>query len=117
MAEDLESFWNKLTLTESEMTEISIDQDWVEKNGNVCKLSLVGKLFSRKITNIAAMQSVLSQVWKVRFGLQIKEVGDKVYMFSFGNIHEKDHVLMMQPWSFNKALLILEEVDNMTRPD
>ncbi|XVF14497.1 hypothetical protein REPUB_Repub09cG0065300 [Reevesia pubescens] len=71
MAEDLESFWNKLTLTKSKKVEFSIDQDWVEENVNDCNLSLAGKLSSHKITNITAMQSVLSQVWKVCYGTTI----------------------------------------------
>ncbi|XVF22975.1 hypothetical protein REPUB_Repub12eG0217300 [Reevesia pubescens] len=63
------------------------------------------------------MRNVLAQIWKLKKGLSITEIGDKIFMFSFGCILEKTRILQTQPWSFNKALLVLKEIDNMVRPD
>ena len=43
--------------------------------------------------------------------MDIKKVDEKVYIFSFGKWVEKERVLIQQPWSFNKALLVMKEFD------
>ena len=60
-----------------------------------------------KRVNMEAMKNVLSNVWKSFSGMSIKEVGDRLYIFKFENQMEKERVLMRQPWTFNKSLLVL----------
>ncbi|XVF23242.1 hypothetical protein REPUB_Repub13aG0019800 [Reevesia pubescens] len=38
------------------------------------------------------MRNVLSQIWKLQNGLQIREVGDKFFMFLFGDVKDKDRI-------------------------
>ncbi|XVF26590.1 hypothetical protein REPUB_Repub14bG0030800 [Reevesia pubescens] len=80
-------------------------------------LTLVGKVFSRNFVNVNAMKNVFLQVWKLHHSLHITEIGNKIYMFHFGDGFEKDRVFLSQPWSFNKALLILQEFNHLDRPE
>ena len=57
------------------------------------------------------MRNVFFKIWKLKGDLDIKEVDEKVYIFSFGKWVEKERVLIQQPWSFNKALLVMKEFD------
>ncbi|XWS58862.1 hypothetical protein CRYUN_Cryun08bG0071400 [Craigia yunnanensis] len=63
------------------------------------------------------MKTVLYKIWKLSSGLVIKEVGDRVVVFQFANIAEKDMVLVRQPWSFNKSLIVMKELDGFFSPD
>ncbi|XVF17260.1 hypothetical protein REPUB_Repub10bG0104600 [Reevesia pubescens] len=117
MADGLEDFWSKLTLTDSKQCVIHLDKEWVANTARDYSYALIGKLFSRKLTNIPAMRSVLGQVWKLKHGLQINEIGEKIYMFPFDDTVEREKIIQNQPWSFNKSLLLLQKVDTMTRPD
>ena len=46
----------------------------------------------------------------------VKEVGLKLYVFQFKSNIEKERVLMRQPWSFNKSLLVLAPFDGKSKP-
>ena len=43
----------------------------------------------------------------------IKEAGVKVFVFQFEDFVEKDMVLVRQPWSFNKSVIVLNEFDGL----
>ena len=58
------------------------------------------------------MKTVIYKIWKLSFGLVIKEVGDRVFVFQFDDIVEKDRVFVRQPWSFNKSLIVMKALDS-----
>ena len=49
--------------------------------------------------------------------MNIKEVGDRLFVFQFEDTLEKERVLMRQLWSFNKSLLVLDRFDGQTKPN
>ena len=63
------------------------------------------------------MKNVLSAIWKVSSGMIVKEVGLKLYVFQFKSNIEKERVLMRQPWSLNKSLLVLAPFDEKSKPE
>ena len=64
--------------------------------------------------NVEAMTNVFLKTWKISFGLTIREMGEILFVFYFGNELENDRVLKKQPWSFNKSMLVLNEFDGFT---
>ncbi|XVF02056.1 hypothetical protein REPUB_Repub04eG0143200 [Reevesia pubescens] len=62
------------------------------------------------------MRNVFAMVWKLQQGLLVLEVGDKLYMFMFEDENECNRVLETQPWSFDKALLVVKEIDAKSSP-
>ena len=64
-----------------------------------------------------AMKNVLCNVWKSFFGMSIKEVRDRLYIFMFENQMEKERVLMRQPWTFNKSLMVLQDCEGKIKPE
>ncbi|XWS46765.1 hypothetical protein CRYUN_Cryun14cG0096100 [Craigia yunnanensis] len=65
MTDELENLWGKLSLTEEELTEVVIEQDWIVEAKEVRKNCLIGKLLLNKRVNMEAMKNVLCNVWKI----------------------------------------------------
>ena len=117
MKTGLEDLWNKLSLTEDEKSKVVIEKDWIEETTDARRNCLLGKLLTKRVLNLEVMRSVVYKVWKLVGGLEIKEVDDKVHVFQFQDETEKDRVLVRQPWSFNKSLIILKEFDGLSLPN
>ena len=117
MNEDLEKMWEKLSLTEVKQVEMVVEKDWLEEVREAGKHCLIGRLVLNKRVNLEAMKNVLSMVWKLCARMTIKEVGNRVFIFHFEDIGEKENVLLRQPWFFNKSLLVLENYDDHSKPE
>ena len=57
-----------------------------------------------------AMKMVFVKLWRIKAGISIREVGERLFIFQFEDEVEKDCILQKQPWSFNKSLLVLKEI-------
>ena len=111
MSEGLEVLWSKLSLTEDEQSDDIVKKEWLDDQEEVKQNCLLGKLMTRKNVNVEAMNSVFIKIWKISYGLSIREVGDRLFLFHFEDILERDRILQKQPWSFNKSLMVLKEID------
>ena len=87
-------------------SEVVVDKAWVEETEEARRNYLLGKIFMNQGINVEAMKAVLYNIWKLSYGLEIKEVGDKIFVFQFDDAVEKDKVLARQSWYFNKALIV-----------
>ena len=47
--------------------------------------------------------------------MSVKKVGDRLFVFQFGDKMEKKRVFVRQPWSFNKSLLVLANFEEHTK--
>ncbi|OMO49946.1 hypothetical protein CCACVL1_30745 [Corchorus capsularis] len=112
MADDLSLMWNKLTLKDDENQVIDIDGSQDSQ-----KFCLIGKILTKKVLKVDILRSVFFRVWKLSGGLRVQEVGDKMFLFQFDRMGERDRVLLQQPWSFNKALMVLQEFDGSVLPE
>ena len=114
MIESLEELWSRLSLIEKEQDEVVVKKDWIEDVSAVGNKCLLGKLLLRRAVNIEAMRNVFLNICRLKFGLIIREVGERRFLFYFENKLEKDRVFQKQPWSFNKSLIVLNEFDGHT---
>ncbi|XP_075665851.1 uncharacterized protein At4g02000-like [Castanea sativa] len=48
-------------------------------------------------------------LWKPNRGLQVSDIGDDLFLAEFGDGKDKQKVLEMCPWSFEKQLIIMKE--------
>ncbi|CAL5336572.1 unnamed protein product [Camellia sinensis] len=79
-------------------------------------LCLVGTLLTRRPFNVDAMKGCLLSVWKPTKGMQMRVIGDNLFVFSFGHVVDKRRVLLNEPWTFDKHLLMLGEMDPKVQP-
>ena len=45
-------------------------------------------------------------------GFKVKNIGDHVVLFSFDNNIDVDRILSLEPWSFDKHIMVLSCYDN-----
>ncbi|CAL5385543.1 unnamed protein product [Camellia sinensis] len=79
-------------------------------------MCLVGKLLTRRPFNVEAMKSTLLSVWQPTKGMQVRVIGDNLFVFVFGHVVDKRRVLSNGPWTFDKHLLMLGEMDPNVQP-
>lgn len=85
-------------------------EEEIEENVNRFDLCLVGRLLTEKNINIRAMKSKLADVWKPAAGINIKEIGQEVFLFQFFRKEDMNWVMSGGPWSFDNVMLALEPV-------
>ncbi|TXG57078.1 hypothetical protein EZV62_018391 [Acer yangbiense] len=73
--------------------------------------SLVGKVLSTKAVNKDGFQAVMRKICQTRDGVEIDPVVGNIFAFHFQNIEDKRRIISGGPWSFNDALIVLEETE------
>ncbi|KAK2658166.1 hypothetical protein Ddye_004699 [Dipteronia dyeriana] len=70
---------------------------------------LVGKLLANKLVNRDAFINFSSALWGTMEGVEIEVAIGNTFSFKFKNANDRRQLLLEGPWSFDKALLALEE--------
>ena len=73
-------------------------------------LSLLGKILTRGMVNREAFMRVIGRIWHVNKGVEIESLTGNIFSFHFKDMDDKRRVLAGAPWSFDNALLVLEEL-------
>ncbi|KAK2648821.1 hypothetical protein Ddye_016310 [Dipteronia dyeriana] len=70
---------------------------------------LAGKLLMNKLVNKEVFMLVLPRIWRKLEGFDIEVIDRNTFSFTFKNVDDRRRVINRGPWSFDKALLLLEE--------
>ncbi|XVF86741.1 hypothetical protein PTKIN_Ptkin18bG0066700 [Pterospermum kingtungense] len=96
--DDLKEKLNNITIDDDEEDdEVTIDEDWVDDRKKFKDRCLIGKMFIRKPYSLEAMRITFIKAWRVSPSLDIKEIGDRLFLFCFDSWMEKAKVLVKQP--------------------
>ncbi|KAK2640565.1 hypothetical protein Ddye_028360 [Dipteronia dyeriana] len=81
----------------------------MKNGGRHMFLRLIGKLLSNKPVNREAFLVVMLKIWRTLEGFEIEVIGGNTFSFTFKNDDDKRRILHGGPWSFDNALLVIEE--------
>ena len=95
--------WQRLSLTEEEGDRVVLD-DGIPPNK---EFIIAAKFMTRRALSIDAIGRTFKPLWKTRNGFQIRDVGNHIILFVFDDETEADRVIALEPWSYDKHLVIL----------
>lgn len=113
---DIELLCGRLTLSEGEKEGIEINEGEINVGREKVAHCLVGRVGSEKRVNREAFRTMLTRLWKPSSSITFKEVHDRLWIFKFSDLEDKDRVLLGRPWLFDRSLLVLYEFDGITPP-
>ncbi|MBA0670917.1 hypothetical protein Goklo_029554 [Gossypium klotzschianum] len=92
---------------EEEILQAQGDSDLIN---NEESLSLVDCFPTASIIHYPAMKSTMANLWHPVKGVQIRDLGEKRYLFKFFHVIDMERVVKGAPWTFNNHLLILHKL-------
>lgn len=69
---------------------------------------LAAKFLTKRALNIDAIAKTFAPLWRSTNGFKIKKEGDHVVLFTFDDKNEMEKILAVEPWSFDKRLMVLQ---------
>jgi hypothetical protein len=80
------------------------DVEELELVGERC---LVGSIIAEKAINREAFRSLMTNLWRVKDGIQFKEIQENLWVIEFTEMKDKQRVLDGRPWLFDRHLVAL----------
>lgn len=109
--------------TSKEGNKSENQEDWVnlprsgKNQGNqILDGCLVEKLWKDKSFNIRPFMNTIRGIWNPRKGVEINELGKKLFIFQSTLHKDKQKVVDNQPWHFDHFLLVLKGVSSNEHP-
>lgn len=109
MAKAFEEIWKKLTITEEEDEAITLDRGTTQAAREIGKNCLVMKILTQNSINTEALRKTMRLVWKPNKGVRIFDIEEELFLVEFGYKKDKQRVLEMCPWSYDKNLVLLKD--------
>lgn len=109
MAEELEKMWRKLSLIEEEDEDIVLGSNCTKAARAIGRNCVLMKVHTTRSVSLDALRKNVRMLWKTNKGVQISEIKDDLFLVEFGNGKDKQKILDMCPWSFEKQLVLMQE--------
>ena len=116
MANELEELWKKLMVTKEEEEDIILGSNSTKVAKEAGKNCIMMKVFTQRSVNVEALKKNMRMLWKPNKGLQVSKIEDNLYLAEFGDSHDKKKVMEMQPWSYEKQLVLMREFEGELIP-
>ncbi|XP_022132681.1 uncharacterized protein LOC111005481 [Momordica charantia] len=117
-ASNLLEEWKNFKLTsEEDKIAVDIDSSALEGTGKCLELSLICKLLSKRSISCTVLKNTLKIAWKLdckAFSVDI--IGFNIFLFNFNRSSDRNRILRMGPWTFDRALIIIDNPVSLTKP-
>ena len=110
--DDLTISWKKLSLSDKEGKKLAL-----VKNKKRVEFVLVAKFLTNRNVNIDAVAKTFRPLWHTSSDFCIRDVGDNHLLFTFELESDLEKVLIGEPWSFDRHLVVLQRYDGILPMD
>ncbi|CAL5213269.1 unnamed protein product [Lathyrus oleraceus] len=91
------------------------EEGMIAATKEVCKeesfqRTLAGKLWADSSFNARAFKSTMISAWKLKNLVEIHDLSKNLFLFKFSTRRNLKFVLISEPWSSDRSLLILKRV-------
>ena len=107
--EDLSKQWTKFSLLDREEDKIRLG-----KNRGSNEHIIAVKFLTQRTLNVDAIGRNFKPLWRAINGFTIKNMGNHILLFVFGNQEDVHWVLLSEPWNFNKHLVVVQKYEKNT---
>lgn len=87
-----------------------------EATDETAALCLLGKLWTDRPYNSYGLIETMKKLWCPTKGMICRELGNNLISFQFHNRRDMERVLSMEPWQFNKHILVLTKLSTDIQP-
>lgn len=85
-------------------------------NDDTISTCLIGKLWTDRSFNTYGLMETMKKIWNPAKGVVCRELGKNMISFQFKSKKDMNRVLAMEPWHFNKHVLVLKSITTDTHP-
>ena len=111
MAKDLEKLWSKLSFTEEEDEGIELGNNCTKAVRAVGRNCVVMKVLTSRCVSLDMLRKNMRMLWKPNRGVQISEIENELFLVEFGDGKDKQRILDMCSWSFEKQLILMQDFE------
>ncbi|KAF3946792.1 hypothetical protein CMV_026980 [Castanea mollissima] len=104
----LEDLWKRFKLSEEERGVLVVEAHDVAVSKQQAKFSILFKLQTNRDFNKDAFKSTCANLWHASHGVNIKEVGQNLFIAIFALEEHLGVVFDKGPWSFDKKLILMK---------
>lgn len=108
--ESVEGMMKRMQLTAAEKRGIMIGTRGTARAGKPLPLAL-GKVLAKQRVNAEGLAQVLGRICCPIKGINIKDLGEKCFLFTFLQPKGKHRALEDGPWMFGKGLVVMVDFD------
>ena len=116
MAEELETLWQKLKVTEEKEISISLGEECTKATNERGKYCLVLRVLSRRGIMLDALRKNIRMLWKPNKSLQLSVIEEELFLAEFEDERDKKRVMDMRLWHYEKQLVLLQEFEGEQDP-
>lgn len=112
----LEELWKRFKLFEEERGLLAVESHEVVVSKQQAKFSIVFKLQTNKAFNKDAVKSTCANLWRASHGVNVKVVGQNLFLAIFASKEHLEVVFDKGPWSFDKKLILMKRFSGDVSP-
>lgn len=87
-----------------------------EVTDTTVSMCLLGKLWTDRPYNTYGLMETMKKLWCPAKGMICRDMGANLISFQFNNKRDMDRVIAMEPWHFNKHILVLKKISTDIQP-
>ncbi|KAL5764142.1 hypothetical protein ACOSQ2_016736 [Xanthoceras sorbifolium] len=110
-AEEVARLCALLSLVDAATTVTKIEGTLKNVGDRKLALCLVGKVWTNKQVNQEAFRETIPKIWRTKQEVQVEVIQENIFVFHFYNSEDRQRVRIGGPWSFDRGLLVLEELE------
>lgn len=103
-------------MIEDEEKEPFVIESTMWPNNETVALCLLGKLWTERSYNVFGLMETMKKLWNPTKGMICRDMGNQMISFQFNSKRDMDRVLAMEPWHFNKHVLVLKQITEDIQP-
>lgn len=115
--EDLIENWERLNITaKEESIEVHVDKQTTLVTRQSLGFSVIGKLLAPQIITGDVMRRTFKAAWNIPTDLLVEKLGPNLFIFTLRSEADHTRVLRLEPWLFDKFMLVLSTPIPMVKP-